>query len=646
MKKENLMKLNERLSMLSGEEKKLRDVYLRKLSTGEIQGPPTGYPSIDKPWLKYYPEDGIGKEMPEKSMFQYLIDSCKDRLNLVAVDLRMGFNEFDKSVRKLTYSEFIDEIITAACGLKSFGLTPKDMLVEILPNLIESRESIYAANSIGTTVYPISPMLPTTKFDEIITKNKVENVMIFGAFYEKFKKQLDDSKVKHIFYVTGLESLNPVLKKIVLLQDKLKRENKYIIPDDDRIVTWDKVLKEGKKYRKKYKIKTINDFDVYYKKDHIAVVVGTSGTTGIPKGACLRDYSLNACDFNQEIPKPFIEGEVNLDVLIQSISFGLCIMHHTMCGGLYNIIIPEMVTDKIGMLLKKFQPDHFSGGPIHYENILRSKEYKNGELKSPKNYLSGGASLSKVTERTLNNGIDEKYFEPLTGETKVFVRQGLGSTENSGTGIYTTRGSYKFGSVGIPVLGSNCSIFEQGTENELLYNEIGEIAVTGPTVMKEYLNNESETEEVLKQHSDGRVWLHLGDQGYMDKEGHVYMNDRYKNIFMRNGFNVHPSKIMELILSAKFVDKCFVIGVEHPVEMCVPVAFVILKEGANISVEDAKKILDEMCYNQLDEYFIPYDYVFVKEFPLNLGGKVEAKRLLEENNINYSNETVRKINLR
>lgn len=644
MNKEDLLKYKARIAELSEEEKAQRNVYLRKLATGEIYGPQTGYSSIDMSWLKFYSEEGIQLEVPKKSMYQYFVDSVEKVLDTVAVDLRMGFNNFDKSVRKLTYREIIDEIVTIACGLKSYGFDENQILVEMLPNLVESRESIYAANAVGTTVYPISPMIPKTKYTEIIKDKKVKNVVMFNAFYDKFKDSLDNSDIEHIIYLNGLESMNPIMKQIALFKDKHSKENKFEIPKDPRIITWDDIKKAGKKYRKENGIKSYKDFETYYDPEHIAVIVGTSGTTGVSKGACLKDLAINASDFCEEIPQPIAPGEVFLDALIQSISYGLSIMHHTMCGGLYNYIIPEMVTDKIPMLLKKFKPDHFSGGPVHYENIIKSEEYQKGEIKHPKNFVSGGASLSKETEMKLNKITDKTYEEPIEGNPNLFVRQGLGATENTGTGIFTTKGSYKFGSVGVPIALSNCAIFKYGTDEEVLTGEVGEICLSGDTVMTEYYNNPEETAKVLKVHSDGTIWLHLGDEGYMDANGHVFMLDRYKNIFMRNGFNVHPLKIRDVINSAEFVEKSYVVGIEHPVEMCVPVAYVVLKPG--VDPEVAEHVLNEMCFSRLDEYFVPYEYKFVDSLPMNLGGKVDQKQLLEDHPVDYSGVKVKKMNLR
>lgn len=641
MDKEAKQVFENKISSLSPEEHAKRDKYLRQISIGKILGPTTGYASIDKPWLKFYNEEHLDIKLPEVSMYQYLINNVQNYLDLTAVDLRMGLNNFNHSIKTLTYKEFLEEVTTIACGFKSLGINPNEIVMELLPNLLESRESIYAVNAIGATVYPLQPVIPTFKVEEIIKLNNIKNVVVFGGFYQKFKDALADKSIEHIIYLTGTESFNPILRKLATLKDK---EGNFQIPNDDRIITWDKIISSGKKYRKANKIKNYKDLDLYHDKNHIAAIVGTSGTTGIPKGACLTDYAINASDFSEQVPRPFEPGETNVDILIQSISYGIGIMHHTMSGGLKNIVVPELISDKTGLLLKKFKAKNFAGGPIHYENILKSEEYKNHEIPEPKNFLSGGASLSEKTEKSLNGNVDENYVEPTIGDTKVFVRQGLGATENSGTGIFTTRGTYKYRSVGIPIAYSNCSIFKYGTDEEFTTGEVGEICMSGPTMMTEYINNEAETKKVLLTHSDGTKWLHLGDKGYMDQEGHVFMLDRYKDIFMRQGFNVHPTKIADAIKKSDKVVDCAVIGIEHPIEMYVPVAFVVVRDG--YTIEEIEQELNDICYNNLEEYYIPYQYQAVTSIPRNIGGKVQSSELIEKYNIKFDDNSLKKIKKR
>ena len=144
--------------------------------------------------------------------------------------------------------------------------------------------------------------------------------------------------------------------------------------------------------------------------------------------------------------------------------------------------------------------------------------------------------------------------------------------------------------------------------------------------MKKYLNNDEETSNVLKLHKDGKIWLHLADLGHMDEDGQLYITDRIKNIFMRNGFNVHPSTISSYISSLPEVKECVVVGIDHEKEQCVPVAFVSL-------VNDNKETLDLIktkCYENLEETSIPYDYVVMDKLPRNIGGKYDTQLLIDQ----------------
>ncbi len=94
--------------------------------------------------------------------------------------------------------------------------------------------------------------------------------------------------------------------------------------------------------------------------------------------------------------------------------------------------------------------------------------------------------------------------------------------------------------------------------------EDGEICVSGPTVMKCYLNNKAETDKVKKKHRDGKIWLHTGDIGYMDKDGFIYYKQRLKRMIVSSGYNIYPSYMEKIISNNKYVDTCCVIGIPHP----------------------------------------------------------------------------------
>ena len=364
-------------------------------------------------------------------------------------------------------------------------------------------------------------------------------------------------------------------------------------------------------------------------------MIGTSGTTGTSKGVCLTDRNLNELALGQEISDHYRTGDIALDILIQSIGYGISTAHSFSCIGCHTVLVPELVTDGFPNLLCQVKPDCFPGGPVHYINLAHSDQFKNGQAPLVRCSFSGGATLEKEIERTLNSA-DVGYKEKR-GDI-IRVRQGYGSTECGGAATANTYGAYKFGTIGIPMANVVVSIFKPGTDQELQYGEEGEICVCGPTVMKGYLNNPDETKNVLKLHSDGKVWLHQADLGWCDEDGHFYMTDRIKNIFMRTGFNVHPSKIAEFIISLPGVNDCVVVGVPHPKEQMVPVAFVVL-EDTNEKETSAKERLIKECVQNLSETDIPMDWIFVAELPRNMGGKVDTKQLVDQSKIDYYSQT-------
>ncbi len=470
---------------------------------------------------------------------------------------------------------------------------------------------IYALNILGATVYPINPMLAPHMFKAILLENHVRTAAVFSGFWDKFAESLNNSEVQNIVLLDGLESLPLAIKTIM--------RAKVHYPKDQRITKYDALIKRSSAKR----------IEPYYWEDHIAVIIGTSGTTGTLKGVCLADKNLNELALGQELSDHYRTGDIALDILIQSIGYGISTAHS--CIGCHTVLVPELVTTGFPDLFCQVKPDCFPGGPVHYINLANSEQFKKGSLPFCRGAYSGGATLEKEVERTLN-GADVGYKEKPRDIIR--VRQGYGSTECGGAATANTFGAYKFGTIGIPMANVTVSIFKPGTDEELKYGEEGEICVCGPTIMSGYLNNPEETRNVLRLHSDGKIWLHQSDLGWCDEDGHFYMTDRIKNIFMRTGFNVHPSKISEFIISLPEVKDCVVAGVPHPTEQMVPVAFVVLHDpSADKAV--VKERLTQECTQNLSETDIPLDWIFVDKLPRNMGGKVDTKKLVETCKVDY-----------
>ena len=171
MKKEDLIKLKEKISELSEHEKKLRDLYLRDISIGKIYGPMTGYASIDRPWLKYYNDKSIDAlvnyQSEDKSMYEALSEYANGHLNEIAMEY-LG--------NEITYKEFMNQIDCVASSLKAINTQVDEIVPIMLPNCPEARYLIYACSKIGAIPNPIMPTINPEDF-----KNIME--LMFGLVY-------------------------------------------------------------------------------------------------------------------------------------------------------------------------------------------------------------------------------------------------------------------------------------------------------------------------------------------------------------------------------------------------------------------------------------------------------------------------------
>ena len=164
-------------------------------------------------------------------------------------------------------------------------------------------------------------------------------------------------------------------------------------------------------------------------------------------------------------------------------------------------------------------------------------------------------------------------------------------------------------------------IVEDGTEKEVPYGQEGEIVITGPTVMAGYIHNKKETRQTLRKHRDGRVWLHTGDEGIMDKDGFIYFKGRSKRMIISSGYNIYPNNIENVIDSHPDVSMSCVIGIPHPYKVMVAKAFIVLKDP-NKENDETLSSIKELVEKNLARFSWPYEYEFRDELPKTRIGKV------------------------
>lgn len=570
----------------------------------ELERTQTGYPSIDKPWLKYYTEDAINTPLPECTVYEYLLENSKDNLDDVALVY------FD---RKITYRELFHNIDRAAKAFKAYGIKQGDVIVMTTVTTPETIYAFYALNMLGAVANMVDPRTSKDGIKNFINEVKAEIVLTIEVAYPKIQKAIEDTNVKRILVVSPSDSLAPVKRVLYNITNKKQQLSQTG-------VRWKDFLSSGN--NEEYSA-------VPYKKDTCCVMVHTGGTTGMPKSVMLSNDNLNVMAMQYyQLGVEFNRKQNFLNIMPPFIAYGIVLgIHMPLCLGLNDVLIPQLDPKKFPNLIKKYKPAHLAGVPMHYEQLRLSPKMKDFDLSFFQMTGCGGDGMAEGFEQAINEFLYEhKCKYPIT--------KGYGMTEISSAATTNKTELNKLGSVGIPHIKTTVSIFEVGTDKELMYGEDGEVCMHAPTMMLGYYNNPSEESKILLKHQDGKVWIHSGDIGHMDSDGFLFINGRLKRMIIRpDGHNVWPSQIENVILKYPTVKECTVVGLPNSENQSgkIPTAFIVLESGKT-SADDLTQKIDTFCKEYLPERDCALDYRFIDALPLTPIGKVDYRALENQAN--------------
>ena len=253
---------------------------------------------------------------------------------------------------------------------------------------------------------------------------------------------------------------------------------------------------------------------------------------------------------------------------------------------------------------------------------MRNPDMQKADLSTLKGMFSGGDTLSVELKKKIDAFIKERG-------AKIQVREGYGTTECVTASCLTPPDYYREGSIGIPFPDTFYKIVVPETIEEAPIGEMGEICLSGPTLMKEYLNHPEETKNTLKKHADGRTYLHTGDLGYMDEDGFIYFVQRLKRMIVTSGYNVYPSQVENVIDSHEAVMFSCVIGIKDELKIQKVKAFVVLKPGF-LPSEEIRASIKAHCEKSVAKYAMPKEFEFRDDLPKTLVGKVAYRELEKE----------------
>ncbi|AST06546.1 long-chain fatty acid--CoA ligase [Anoxybacillus flavithermus] len=552
---------------------------------------------MEKPWLALYPQQVPHSiDYPRKPLQQFLQEAAEQFPHKTAIHF-LG--------KELTYKEVYEQALKLASYLQQLGLEKGDRVSIMLPNCPQAVISYYAVLFAGGIVVQTNPLYTERELEYQLNDSGAKVIIGLDLLYPRITKVKTHTKIKHMI-ITSIKDYLPFPKN-VLYPFVQKKQTGMIVrvkhEGDCHLFTKALSLASGK----------VKETDVDPIED-VALLQYTGGTTGFPKAAMLTHHNLTANTLmcTKWMYKCERGNESILGVLPFFHVYGMtAVMNLSIMEGYKMILLPKFDVETTLKTIEKQRPTLFPGAPTIYIALLNHPNLKKYDLSSIKICISGSAPLPVEVQ---------EQFETVTGGK---IIEGYGLTEASPVthSNFIWDGKRIKGSIGVPWPDTEAMIVSLETGGKANVNEIGEIVVRGPQVMKGYWNRPEETAATLR---DG--WLYTGDLGYMNEEGYFFVVDRKKDMIIASGYNVYPREVEEVLYEHPKVQEAVVIGVPDAYRGETVKAFIVLKEGEQCTEEE----LDQFMRSKLAAYKVPRIYEFRKELPKTAVGKILRRALVEE----------------
>lgn len=561
----------------------------------------TGYPSVDKPWLKYYTEEAVLSQIPECTMYEYIRNNNKEHLN-DEVMLYFG--------RSFKYKELFAKIDQTAAALVELGVKRGDIVTIQSLSLPQIVYTVYALSKIGAVANLIYANLGADEAKANLIETGSRIFMVLEPMYNAMKEDLSDALVDTII-VLGIQDEMPVLTKV-----GYTLATKSNPPKNDGIVmSWASFFAMGKG----------KNTDICGHANDLVIMVYTGGTTGKSKGVMLSNHNMNV-GAKQYLQLGFERHRAFLCVLPPFIAFGLTVtIHMPLAFGVKVALCVSSNPTQISEFVEKYHPDYIICGTAQAENMVIALEDKKIDLSNLTFFGVGGDALSLALENRVNEFLEKHH-------AKTRIIQGYAMSETAASSTAAIHTIYKPGTVGIPFVHTTIKIVDPDTEKELTYGESGEICINAPCTMMGYYKHEEETKNVLHVHEDGKTWVHTGDIGVMDEDGFLKIVGRIKRMILTSEndlfHKVFPKLLEDELLKTEVVQSISIVGKPNLKTTNDLIAFVVLNQG--VVKEQAVQVLKEYASNHLESFEQPVRYIVMEKLPLTTVGKVDYRKLEQE----------------
>ncbi len=521
---------------------------------------------------------------------------------------------------EMTYAELDQLSDRFACALHGLGVRKGDRVAIHLPNCPQFAIAYFGLLKAGAVFVPLSPLLAERELEFQLNDSGAETFLGLEMLYGAPRSIMAGTAVRNVI-LTSLADAYPPLTAPAKALGRL--------PFDEGALDFAALLASHPPEPPE------PDFDPRRDLAHIAY---TGGTTGTPKGVMITHANVvaNCCQFatwfgggnivyeDGKLQLRRMEGdspedhpvrlaaEISLVVVPWFHAMGiLAYLSMQLMAGLTLVVFPRFDPEEYLRAIPKYRATVFGGAPQLFVPLTEHPAFAETDMSEIRLVASGAAPIPLHLLETMLGKIGGVVCEAY-GLSEVT----MGCTANP-----ASRNGFRLGSVGLPLQDTEIMIADaEGFPREMPPGEVGEICIRGPQVMQGYWRRPEETAEVLK---DG--WLLSGDIGRFDEDGYLYIVDRKKDMLIYKGYNVYPRDLEDVVNEHEAVAQCAVVGQYDEAAGDVPVAFVQLAPGAQVSEDE----LLEYANSRLARYKKIRALKIVDVLPVSAAGKVLRRELRE-----------------
>ena len=521
--------------------------------------------------------------------------------------------------RTYSYQNVLDEAHRFALGLMEMGIEKGDRVGLFLPNVPIYASAYYGAMMAGAIVVNFSPLYSVEELAWQVADSGTLVLVTVDVpdLYDTAARVLEASQLETL--VVG--RVSAMLPWVTGLAMKLfKRGDIANIAYSETVRDWSEVLADASVAKgRKGRASALPTIDPH---EDLALLQYTGGTTGRPKGAMLGHSQLTVNAQQVAAINPF--GDPRGEVFMGALPFfhvfaNTALLNHAVATGASIAMVPRFETAQVLKTIEKYKATGFPGVPTMFQAMLDHPDLAKTDLSSLKVCISGGAPMPAAVHAK---------FEEVTG---VRVVEGYGLTESAGVvSVNPYSGTRKKGTIGQLVAGTKIVLLDKEDPSQFAPEGApGELAISGPQVMRGYWNRPEVAADVFVTRDDEK-YLRTGDVAVMDGDGFLEIVDRIKDMISVGGFKVFPSVVEDVILEHEAVKEALVIGVSDEYRGEVPRAYVTLNPEDEAQPAVGGEELKNWLNTRIGKHERVDEVVVREALPKTMIGKLDRKALRAE----------------